>query len=63
MLFDEDFSPLNVYEIPVAAVKRHAKYREHVHGHVLRISPALVSDPDVRDITRLFLQNAHANGS
>jgi len=49
-----DYSVLRAVEVPVDLVKKRATYREHVNGHVVRVTQDLLDHPDCRDVTELL---------
>lgn len=51
VLFAEDWSVLRAVVIPHARIAAFAKYRAHVNGHVMRLTPACAAAEGVLDVT------------
>ncbi len=51
ILFDEEFNIERALRIHREAVRRHARFREHVNGHILTLKGAVLKDKGVEDVT------------
>jgi hypothetical protein len=54
VLFDEQVEVKLVVKIPHAIIEKYARYREHVHAHILVLRDNILSDPMVEDLTSQF---------
>ena len=51
VLFDEEFKVERALRIHREAVRRHARFNEHVNGHILTLKGAVLQDKMVEDVT------------
>ena len=51
ILFDEEFNVERALRIRREAVRRHARFSKHVHGHILTLKNPLLDDPHTEDVT------------
>lgn len=51
VLFDEDYDIYRCAALPMAVLKEHSSYREHVNGYVVRATEALLAHPEAEDLT------------
>jgi len=51
VLLNRDWSILDVYKIPRPVISKYAKYNEHQHGHILRMTGRIVTDPEIDRIS------------
>jgi hypothetical protein len=56
VLYDPDFTPKLVVKVPHPVIAQYARFTERVNAHRLHLQGALLRDPRVEDITRLFDQ-------
>ena len=54
VLFNEMVEVKSVVKIPHAIIEKYARYREHVHAHILVLRDDILSDPMVEDLTSQF---------
>jgi len=54
VLFNEQFEILQVVKIPHEIIDKYARYREHVHAHILVLGANILSEPTVEDLTAQF---------
>jgi hypothetical protein len=54
VVFDQDWAVTHAALIPHAVVGTIAQFRSHVRGHVMRLTPAIMSRADVEDITDIL---------
>ena len=63
VLFNADFSVLRACLVPHDVVTRLATYRKHVNGWIFLLQPPVWNDPQVRDLTQLFVDAENAPAS
>lgn len=51
VLFDDDYEIRRCVALPRSVVEEHATYREHVNGHVMRATDAVLNHPSAEDWT------------
>ena len=54
VLFNELVEVKLVVKIPHEIIEKYARYREHVHAHILVLRDNILSDPMVEDLTSQF---------
>jgi len=54
VLFNELVEIKLVVKIPHEIIEKYARYREHVHAHILVLGDNILSDPMVEDLTSQF---------
>ncbi len=54
VLFNEKVEVQQVVKIPHEIIGKYARYREHVHAHILVLHQYILNDPMVEDITAEF---------
>jgi hypothetical protein len=54
VLFDREFQISRAIQLPHSTVEKHAKYRDHVNGHILHVRSTLLADSTVVDITNIL---------
>lgn len=54
LLRSDDYSIHRATLLPRAVVKEAARWRAHVNGHVVMMSPAFLGHPEAKDITRVL---------
>lgn len=58
LLSDSDYSIRHAIELPRRVVEEHSAYRQHVNGHVLRVTAGLLADPEAVDRTEMIVRAA-----
>lgn len=54
VLFNDQFEVETVVKIPYEIIRKYARFREHVHAHILVLSDNILNDPSVEDLTSQF---------
>ena len=54
VLFDDGFALSVAYRMTLAAIKTHARFKQHVNGHILVLQGSILRDEGVEDITSLL---------
>lgn len=54
ILFHENFSVAEVYEIPHNLIKKYGRYSSHQNGYILQLRGELLTDKKMKDITDQF---------
>jgi len=54
VLFNRDFTVKEAYKIPHSVIREHARFSEHVNGHLLHLQGEVLTAPGVENITEVF---------
>jgi hypothetical protein len=58
VLFDHNFGVMEAYKIPHGVIEKHARYSQHVNGHLLRLKGDILTLPEVENITAVLSSEA-----
>jgi len=54
VLFNRDFTVKEAYKIPHSVIREHARFSEHVNGHLLHLQGEVLTAPGVENITEVL---------
>ena len=54
VLFNRDFTVKEAYKIPHSVIREHARFSEHVNGHILHLQGEVLTAPGVENITEVL---------
>ncbi len=54
VLFNRDFTVKEAYKIPHSVIREHARFSEHVNGHLLHLQGEVLTAPGVENITEIL---------